>query len=222
MLKTNSHAPILIYAFRHGQTDWNSEGRIQGHLDIPLNAVGKDEARRLAHGFRHLRCTQIVSSDLSRAMDTAKIALDEAHLQGWHPLLSLRADPRLREINLGRLQGLTHVEIHEQFGKELSGRLGVNILSDEELRDLGSESADVLLERVTSSLFDVVHSREFSDSPGPIAVSTHGGILRRLLHEFGGMTEIRFSIPNGVFFPFEFIPAEKKLRLLTSIPFNAG
>lgn len=222
--KSEFSAPdkIKVIAFRHGQTDWNKEGRIQGHQDIPLNALGQEEAIRLALGFRRIPFGMILSSDLSRALDTATIALAEAARNQWHPPITVLADERLREVNLGKLQGLTHTEIHERFGKELSGKLGIKILSDEELRDLGSEPAEVLVSRVMAAIeFAAVHpdfleAKKIAIARGVIpalGISTHGGVLRRLLHHAGGMEEIRFSIPNGVFFSFEFDLSTKKLTL---------
>lgn len=220
--ETEISAKIQIIAFRHGQTDWNKEGRIQGHQDIPLNALGQEEAVRLALGFRRIPFGMILSSDLSRAYDTATIALAEATKNNWHPPITVLADERLREVNLGKLQGLTHSEIHEKFGKELNGKLGTKILSDEELRDLGSEPAEALVSRVMAAIEfasthpDFLDAKRIAGQQGivpALGISTHGGILRRLLHHAGGMEEIRFSIPNGVFFSFEFDPLTKKLVL---------
>lgn len=210
---------IEIFAFRHGQTDWNKEGRIQGHLDVPLNEEGKAEAKRLARAFRRVPIGLILSSDLSRAVHTSEIALAHAKNEGWHPEVPILRDERLREVHLGALQGLTHTEIHEKFGAELSGKLGKRILSDEELRDLGSESADALLHRIMGALEETTACKEFLTSETQaLGLSTHGGVLRRLLYWAGGIEQLKFPIPNAVFFRFQYDRDKKSLRFIAETP----
>jgi broad specificity phosphatase PhoE len=202
---------LPIYVFRHGQTDWNKEGRIQGHLDVPLNEVGRAEGLHLARALRRLPIRLILTSDLSRAVDTATLTLAEAIKKGWHPEVPILRDARLREVNLGALQGLTHSEIHARFGAALSSRIGSKILSDEDLRELGSERVEDLLTRLMGAIDEVAHHPELLSEGSSLALSTHGGVLRRLLHSAGGIEEIGFSIPNAVFFPFLYNRESKKL-----------
>ncbi len=215
--------PLLlpIYAFRHGQTDWNKEGRIQGHLDVPLNEKGRAEGTHLAHALRRVRVHMILSSDLSRAVDTAKLSLSEAMRKGWHSEVPILTDSRLREVHLGRLQGLTRDEIQERFGATLSQQIGAKLLSDEDLRDLGSEPTEDLLHRLLSSIKEVSQRAELSTPGSALAISTHGGVLRRLLHAAAGIDEIRFSIPNAAFFPFLYDRATKRLHYPDFVPFTA-
>lgn len=214
-----SPALLPIYAFRHGQTDWNKEGRIQGHLDVPLNETGRAEGLRLARALRRVPIRLVLSSDLSRAVDTATITLAEAIRNAWHPDVPILRDARLREVNLGSLQGLTHTEIHAKFGANLSRKIGSRILSDEELRDLGSESVDDLLGRLMAAIDEVAAHPELLNPGAALALSTHGGVLRRLLHSAGGIEEIGFSIPNAVFFPFAYERATKRLVYRDFVPF---
>ena len=88
----------MIYLLRHGQTDWNLERRIQGHLDIPLNETGKKEALVCLEKLSSLDIDKIISSDLIRAKETAQIINEKLHLP-------IHFDSRLREVNLGNLQG---------------------------------------------------------------------------------------------------------------------
>ena len=70
--------PTRILAIRHGETAWNVDTRIQGHLDIPLNATGREQASRLARALLgHAPIGAICSSDLSRALQTARVVADE-------------------------------------------------------------------------------------------------------------------------------------------------
>jgi 2,3-bisphosphoglycerate-dependent phosphoglycerate mutase len=81
-----------LWLIRHGLTDWNLEGRYQGQSDIPLNAEGLAQARRLAERLKGTSIEALFSSDLLRAYQTAKIL-------GECLGLPVQADPRLREIH---------------------------------------------------------------------------------------------------------------------------
>lgn len=94
---------VLILS-RHGRTDWNDEGRYQGHSDPPLNAEGGRQAAELAERLGRERLAAVYSSDLRRAADTAR-AIAACHG------LPVRVDPRLREINQGRWDGRLYSEI---------------------------------------------------------------------------------------------------------------
>ena len=63
----------LLFVFRHGETDWNRDGRLQGHTDTLLNATGLAQAQALAERLRAHRLDAVVSSDLARAWTTAQI-----------------------------------------------------------------------------------------------------------------------------------------------------
>lgn len=88
-----------IIFFRHGQTDWNLEGRIQGHLDIPLNQTGKDQALHLAEHIKNKNLDIIVSSDLLRAHETAIIIGKHCNV----PVITVSA---LRELHVGVAGGV--------------------------------------------------------------------------------------------------------------------
>jgi broad specificity phosphatase PhoE len=89
---------------RHGRTEWNVLGRYQGQTDVPLNAEGREQARRLALELSELSIDSVYSSDLSRSVDTAE-AIARLHN------LPVLQDSRLREINQGRWEGQTVAEI---------------------------------------------------------------------------------------------------------------
>jgi broad specificity phosphatase PhoE len=88
---------------RHGETDWNAEGRLQGHTDTPLNELGRRQARTLADEVAGDGIEAVYSSDLARARETAEIVAERLGL-------AVVLDPDLRERDWGTWEGLTGAE----------------------------------------------------------------------------------------------------------------
>ncbi len=86
--------PLRLWLVRHGVTDWNLAGRWQGHSDVPLGKRGRADAAQIGPRLHGKTFDLIVSSDLSRALETARLA-------GFEP----SREPRLREVNFGRFEG---------------------------------------------------------------------------------------------------------------------
>jgi probable phosphoglycerate mutase len=97
-----------ILAIRHGETAWNADKRLQGHTDVPLNALGRAQAERLGVALSGEPVDAIYSSDLSRARDTAEPA---ARALGLPILL----EPALRERGFGAFEGHTYAQIEERW-----------------------------------------------------------------------------------------------------------
>lgn len=91
-----SPGTLRIYLARHGKTDWNAQGRTQGHLDIPLNATGREQAAALRDTLNGVPLDGVYSSTLTRSRDTAQIARPDARI------VSLDS---LREQHRGKFQG---------------------------------------------------------------------------------------------------------------------
>jgi broad specificity phosphatase PhoE len=88
---------------RHGETDWNADGRLQGHTDRPLSDFGRRQARQLVEDLAEEKLDAIYASDLSRARETAEIV-------GARLGLAVVIDPDLREKDWGTWEGLTPIE----------------------------------------------------------------------------------------------------------------
>ncbi len=131
---------ILI---RHGQTDWNLQGRWQGQADPPLNARGRAQARAVADYLRGLHLDALYSSDLCRAQETAQ---EIARASG----LELRLDRRLREIHLGKAEGMLTGEIQacapQQFRLWYEAPLQAAPFGNEDIRALAMRVLQVLNE----------------------------------------------------------------------------
>jgi len=100
-----------LVLIRHGQTQWNREGRWQGQADPPLSALGREQAQRAAGELRAAQLDHLYSSNLRRAMETAQII-------GAALGLAVIPEARLREINLGRWQGMLSDDIQAQYPEE--------------------------------------------------------------------------------------------------------
>lgn len=101
-----------VFIVRHGETDYNAQHRWQGQVDVPLNALGLEQAEKLAAHFADIELDAIYSSDLGRAYQTAQAV---AAGKG----LSVVKDKRLREISVGVFEGLTREELKRDYAQEL-------------------------------------------------------------------------------------------------------
>lgn len=104
---------MAIYLARHGETDWNLKGLIQGHTDIPLNETGKQQAYELAAVIKDkgISINRIYSSDMKRARKTAEIVAKELSVEAY-------ALKGIQEVNLGRWEGHTWKQVRELFPDE--------------------------------------------------------------------------------------------------------
>ena len=154
--------PTRIIAIRHGETAWNVDSRIQGHLDIPLSANGRWQAERLAEALRDEPITAVYASDLTRAWETAQFV---GKLHG----LPVIKEVGLRERDFGDFEGKTFAEI-EVLLPEQSLRWRKR---DPEFYPAGGESLIALRTRVLQAA-----ERLASQHPGEqIALVGHGGVL---------------------------------------------
>lgn len=156
------HSPTRIIALRHGETAWNVDTRIQGHLDIPLNDTGHWQGQRLGQALAGEGISAVYASDLSRAWDTAQYV---ARASG----APLTVEPALRERGFGSFEGRTFAEI-EADTPELARRWRQR---DPHFAPQGGESLVQLYERVVTAA-----ERLAARHPGElIALVGHGGVM---------------------------------------------
>jgi len=155
-----------IYLVRHGETEWNQQSRFQGASDIPLSPRGFQQAEALKNRLEDSHFSEIYSSDLKRAKQTAQVISDG---QTKDPVV----DARLREINFGEWEGLTYDQIQMKESDALAAW-------EEDLYNQappGGESLRQLIERVTSFWKGLDTSR----STEKILIVAHGGTLQCLI-----------------------------------------
>jgi probable phosphoglycerate mutase len=151
-----------IIALRHGETQWNSIGKQQGHLDSELTDTGLQQAKATAHALKNYKFDFFYSSDLGRAVQTATIISKSIKM-------NFTTDIRLRERHLGIMQGLTMKEFEVRFPDDAK-RFHQH---DPDYRIPGGES---IRDRYTRSI-ECAESFAHKHSGSTILVVTHGGIL---------------------------------------------
>jgi broad specificity phosphatase PhoE len=167
-------SPCTFTLIRHGETEWNRDGRWQGHADVPLSAAGRAQASRLARRLAEEgpRFDALYSSDLARAWETAEIL---GGALGLRPA----AAPALREIDLGVWSGKTHEEIAAAFPEEWR-----RLKNNEDLSRGGGETFAALQSRVLAWLDRTAQAH----SGGRVCAVTHGGCIRSILLQARGWT----------------------------------
>lgn len=182
---------LRLVLARHGITDWNREGRFQGHLDPPLSDEGRDEARRLGDRVARsetLRPVRIVSSTLSRAAETAA-AMAAAVERAGHRIV-IEHDERLIEIGQGEWEGRTHAQLEVEDAERYAAWRSRGSRSGGHLADAQPPGAEPIADaraRVRLLLADITRAAD----AGPICLVSHGGILRIAAGEILGLPEAR-------------------------------
>ena len=157
------------YLVRHGETEWNRTGRMQGHLGVPLSAEGRRQATLLGERLRSVEFSAVYCSDLPRAAETARII-------GAGRNLAITPDSDLREFSYGEWEGLTLEEVETRYPGALAERIeaGGNL----GFTAPGGEGAIDALQRVRR--FSTRASASL-DARGNVLVVAHGGSLRALV-----------------------------------------
>jgi len=163
-----------IYLVRHGKTDWNNQGIIQGHTDVPLNIEGEEEAKELAKELNNIKFDGFFSSDLLRAKRTAEIIAVEHEL-------AVKTTKALRERHFAHLEGKP-AKLLKEISKTISE------LEESKRFSYKShplvESDGELMNRFLIFLREIAISNPNKN----ILVVTHGGVMRVFLILLGHLT----------------------------------
>ncbi len=195
-----------LYFFRHGQTDWNKNEKFHGQADIPLNSTGRAQALRIVPILKRHRIELILSSDLKRAQQTAEIIASEIGIP-------LHEHLDLREADIGEAQGLTREQIIQNFGSKLTQEWRSVNPQHLHARYPGGESGQEIIQRIHGFLMKEIPKRKETR----IAVSTHGGIIRRLMQKLLPELSHSVPIPNGILYLVEYDVKNKILKCKNSI-----
>lgn len=151
-----------LVLWRHGETDYNAAGRMQGHLDSALTQVGWNQARFAVPALARFEPDLVIASDLRRATDTATVLAESIGVP-------LRIDKRLRETHLGEWQGMTGAEVDERSpGERERWRL------DSTWAPPGGESRVDVADRAVEVVTDLLRAEEPSET---VLLAAHGGLI---------------------------------------------
>lgn len=191
---------MKLYIIRHGQTDWNVEGKIQGRQDIPLNDMGRRQARALADGMKSRPVASVYSSPQKRAMETAEAIAG--------PLgLTVKAVPQLMEIGYGDWEGrsaedilTTDRELYESWWQHPAT-----------VAPSGGETLNQVDERCRQA-WDMIRS----GMKGDTAVVAHGGTLAHfIVHLLEGQPEAKeIVVSNASITTMDYDPESGACRLV--------
>lgn len=155
-----------VLLIRHGETAWNAVKRLQGHLDVPLNAKGEQQAAALGHALRAEPLDAVFSSDLQRALHTAQALAAPRGMQ-------VQIDPGLRERCYGAFEGMMYADIGQRYpeayaawqARDIDARFPQGVHVAETLREFSQRVIHVMARILEQGCYRKV------------ALVTHGGVL---------------------------------------------
>ncbi len=178
-----------LLLIRHGETAWNRERRMQGHIDIPLSDAGVRQAQALGRALAAERPDAIYASDLGRARATAQPVADAHAL----PLI-LRA--ALRERCYGAFEGLLYDEISQRYPEAFAAWRARELHARFPAGERAAETQQEFHDRAVKAVTDIVTAHP----SGKLVVVTHGGVLDCIYRDATGMridAERNFGIVNA-------------------------
>lgn len=223
------NAPLTLILVRHGQSEWNEKNLFTGWVDVELTEKGRGEAKRAGELIRESGLTPdiLYTSLLTRAIDTANIALKEAGF-GW---LNVKRDWRLNERHYGALQGKNKTEVRDEFGEDqfMVWRRSYDVpppelADDDQWSQVGDRRYANLGDDIprTECLKDVLErllpywesdiAADLKDGK-TVMVAAHGNSLRALvkhLDEIGDDEISALNIPTGIPLVYELDPETLK------------
>jgi len=182
-----------IIMVRHGETKWNTENRIQGQANTPLTELGIKQAQQTGKALHKENISEIYSSDLGRAMQTAKVINKYLNL-------SIIKQEGLRERNYGVLQGISFDELDDKFPVI---RLNMNS-RDPNYVIPGGESIFQFSQRVSTCINSIIANSNASN----LLLVVHGGVLERFFHTVVGLPldfKRSFSLSNSSINKFSYV-----------------
>lgn len=165
-----SAQPCTIYLVRHGETEWNKIGRMQGHTDIPLNSSGISQAHDLRKILDPIDFYAVYASDLKRALDTARILIHNKNIK-------IQRDKDLRERSFGMYEGKPSVETWNELRPVLDMYDDTHPL----IANNNVETNNQMRKRVIQSLLSIAEKNKGKC----ILVVAHHGVMKQLLLHIG-------------------------------------
>jgi 2,3-bisphosphoglycerate-dependent phosphoglycerate mutase len=154
-----------LYIVRHGETEWNRKGKVQGHTDIALSLSGRRQAEEKAAFFKDIPLAGVISSDLIRAKETAEILM-----QGRE--IPFQMSALLREQSWGSWEGRLFDDIRAEFGNEFNEYTGT------ETHNVPGVESHLQVAKRVEPFLQSIGSGFLGKS---LLIVTHGGVLKSLV-----------------------------------------
>ena len=190
-----THVTTRLCIVRHGETAWNAEHRVQGQLDVPLNAIGQAQALAASNVLAREKFDVIYSSDLIRARQTALLTASRFSME-------VVQEKELRERNYGIFERLTYAEVKVEYPEDYA-RFAAR---DPEYAFRTGESLKDFYARSIAVISRLANAHQGQN----ILVFTHGGVLDMFYRHITGFplsAERDFGIPNAGLNRIEVTPA---------------
>jgi probable phosphoglycerate mutase len=199
---------IELLVIRHGETAWNAERRLQGHVDIPLNATGMQQARALAARLCNEPIDAILCSDLQRAMQTAAAIGDQKSLP-------VQINPAWRERNFGGFEGELINTLEQRYPVEYAAWRAHEVDNAFPANRQGIASGESIRQfhtRIETALQELSH--QYANKK--IVVVAHGGVLEclyRIAHQMPLSAPRQVSMLNASLNRFELNASQNNINL---------
>ena len=185
-----------FYVFRPGETDDNTQKRMQGWMDVPLNANGVAQAQALAQKLSGIKFDVVYSSSLSRAFDTARAVVGDQQII---------TNGDLREWNMSDFCGhiLRLTDSPADTPIDMSGDViyaPFALLSNDDYVPPNGESYNMFIARVRNAILDIVKNSDGKT----IAIATHTGVAKNIIKQFTDIKWPRGGMPNAEYFKLEY------------------
>lgn len=161
-----------IYLFRHGETDWNLQNRIQCSSDAELNENGLAQAETLANKLLDKNIQHIYSSKLKRAYKTAEIVANKLNID-------VEIFNGLEEVFAGKAEGKTRSELQDLIGKETFEKIIIDNNGSIDFSFFGGESKENIRNRFLKTFKNILDIKEYD----VIAISTHGFFVKEIFKQ---------------------------------------
>jgi len=188
-----------IYIFRHGETDYNAENRIQGWLDIPLNKTGTKQAKKLAKNLSNINFDCIYTSPLSRALQTANMVAKTNNTK-------IIIKDGLRERGFGDFSGkiLRVMDLPKDFPIDTNHdtiNIPLSLIKDSDYMPPHGESYNMFRQRVYDIMNEILQNNKDVKT---IGISTHGGVIGIFIKEYANLSLPRGGVPNAEYVKLEY------------------
>jgi broad specificity phosphatase PhoE len=167
-----------VFLIRHGVTEWHGAKKVLGHRDIGLNDQGVKQARASAEALAARKISEIVSSPLARATQTAEIIAERFKVP-------IARDPRLADFRVGKWEGMSYADVSAspEYQKFLADPMSERIPGGEDLKDIR--------ERAVGAVEQALADAPTGES---LAIVTHAGIIRVVMAHYLGMNLAHYHL----------------------------